>query len=399
MIKEFGLQNIYPTLKIMKDVRLLTDSPKTMINANTTYVKYSAKRSMYNILESDSLYMFCSELSNDKKENQFIYRDVPQEAYISCFYNSNLSKRKNSSDVYSQWMGYCHDGGVAFEFYFYQDKLGELFYKMDKEEKIENVEHFLKENEEIFNLSLVSVNDKSPSDYIKYSTFPFGVQYYDEDTFVESIGNDGSYLKSENTYLQGIEAIIKKYNLDKNFIAPFFKHNGFVQESEARLAIVNCDNEISKCIKFLNGVNGERIPYIIANFGDNDKTLSPCVKLDDRGENIFENYDSIKNYINNLPPFKRKKKFPIVIPQGRNQEKIYYIVESIISEMEKKGEGDFSIICQGHLPITKITLAPTTDRKEQKKMMEIFCKGKYWLRHVEICESKIPYNTNNINHS
>lgn len=340
---------------------------------------------MYNILESDSLYMFCSELSNDKKENQFIHRDYPQEAYISCFYNSNLSNRstlKNSSDVYSQWMGYCGDGGAAFEFYFYQDKLGELFSKVNlstKEKEKEIVEQFLKDNEEMFDLSLISVNDKSSSDYVKYSAFPFRVQYYDDEIFAESIGNGGNYLENENTYLQSIEEIIKQYDLDKNFIGPFFKHSGFVQESEVRLAIVNFDNEISKCVKYLSRVDGERIPYIIAKFGSNDNMLSPCVKLDGDGNNILKNRKSIENYINEIPSFKRKRQFPIVIPQGRNQEEIYYIVESIVSEMERNKKGDFCIICQGHLPITKITLAPTTDRIEQKKMMEIFCKGKYWL--------------------
>ena len=377
----------------MESVSCLGDFPKVPINANTTYVKYSGIRTMYKILESDSLYMFCSELSNDKKENQFIHRDYPQEAYISCFFNSNLSNsstQKNSSDVYSQWMGYCHDGGVAFEFYFYQDKLCELFSNGTLND---NAESIIKNNVDLFDLSLVSANDKSSSEFIKYSAFPFRVQYYDDEVFAESVGNDGRYLPKKNTYLQAIENIINQNNIDANLVAPFFKHSGFVQESEARLAIVNCDNEISKCIKFLNGVNGERIPYIIAKFGDSDKMTRPCVRLDSKGENIFSNNKSIENYIKSIPIYKRQRKFPIVIPQGRNQEDIYETIESIISKMERNGEGDFSIICQGHLPITKITLAPTTDRKEQKKMMEIFCKGKYWLRHVKIFESNIPYNT------
>lgn len=51
----------------MESVSCLGDFPKVPINANTTYVKYSGIRTMYKILESDSLYMFCSELSNDKR--------------------------------------------------------------------------------------------------------------------------------------------------------------------------------------------------------------------------------------------------------------------------------------------------------------------------------------------
>ena len=401
MISAIGLNNIYPILKVMDSVSSIGNFPKIPINANTTYVKYSGMKSMYDILESDSLYFFCSELSNDKKENQFIQRDNPQEAYISCFYNSNsanMSFQKNSSDIYSQWMGYCHDGGAAFEFYFYQDRLCELFPRKQLCQK-DVAENFIKNNVEMFDLSLISANDKSTSEYVKYSAFPFRVQYYDDEIFAESLGNDNKHLSSENTYLQSIEDIINENNVNKNLVAPFFKHSGFVQECEARLAVVNCDDQISKCVKFLKGTNGERIPYIIAKFGDCDKIMRPCVKLDKDGENIFENSKSIENYIKQIPDYKRERQFPIVIPQGRNQEEIYQTVESIISEMERKEEGDFNIICQGHLPITKITLAPTTDRKEQVKMMEVFCKSKYWLRHVKICESKIPYNTNNINHS
>lgn len=400
MISEIGLNNIGPVFRVMDSVSNLNTAglgeyKKIPIDANTTYVKYCSRKSMYDILESDSLYLFCSELSNDKQENQFLKRSDPLEAYISCFYNSHSSiHTQNSSDVYSQWLGYCRDGGASFEFYFYQDKLSGLFNKSTLD-----FQNFIKDNKELFDLSLITASNQSPSEYVKYSAFPFRVQYYDEGIFKESLGNDGTYLEKSNTFLQSIRGVIQQYKTNEDIVAPYFKHSGFVQESEARLAIVNYDTQISKCVNYLKNSSGARIPYINAKFGDSDKTMRPCVMLNKDGQNIFENSESVEKYIRAIPVYKRKRQFPIIIPQGRNQEEMYLIVETVVSDMEKNDKGSFSIICQGHLPITKITLAPTTDRSEQRKMMEIFCKGRYWLRHVEISESKIPYNTNNINHT
>ena len=402
MITELGLNNIYPTFLIMDNVNeCINQYEKIPVTASTSYVKYTSKETVFNMLESDSLYLFCSELSNDYQENKFLYRANPQDAYITCFYHNierTGSSTKNCSDVYSQWMSYCHNGGAAFEFYFYQDILSELFKQKltvgEEEEKKEKGREFINKHSELFDFSLLSANSDAPDEYIKYSVFPHRVQYYENDIFAEN----NILSKNENTYISNIERTIDNLKIDVNYISPYFKHSGFVQESEARLAIVNYNNQISKCIRFMNKSNGTRIPYIIAKFGDNDKALRPCVRLDPENKNIFENSESIINYISEIPRLKRNPRHPIVIPQGRNQEEIYEIVEKEVCRLEKEGKGKFSIICQGHLPITKITLAPTMDRKEQKKTMEIFCKSKYWLRHVEICESLIPYNTNNINH-
>lgn len=68
---------------------------------------------------------------------------------------------------------------------------------------------------------MVSANDKSSSEFIKYSAFPFRVQYYDDEVFAESVGNDGRYLPKKNTYLQAIENIINQNNIDANLVAPF----------------------------------------------------------------------------------------------------------------------------------------------------------------------------------
>ncbi len=398
MIEELGKEKIPPIFQYMESLQdniSRINYIKIPVNASTSYVKYTSKSTMYSMLESDSLYLFCSELSNDRTENKLLNFEKPQDAYITCFYHNNSKYSPNlidASDIYSQWMSYCREGGAAFEFYFGQDILGQTHL-----EKEDNYDIILKKHPNLFDYSLVCANAKSSSDYFKYSTFPFRVQYFDNAIFAEEGGQYGSINPNINSFALQLKRLGKSLDIDLEYVAPYFKHSGFVQECEARLAVVNYNNQLSQCIHFMNKKDGTKIPYINAKFGDIDNINRPCVfpGIDISDNNAHKN---LKEYIENIPAYRRNRKYPIIIPQGRNQEKIYNIIEDIVENLENKGEGKFCIICQGHLPITKITLAPTPDRQEQRKMMEIFCKSKYWLRRVQICESTIPYNTQNNNH-
>lgn len=395
MIRELGINKLYPIYNIMDTMETMdavAEASPMPLGPSTTYVKYSSKYSMYKILESDSLYLFCSELSNDTLENKML-QSQSLDTYITCFHSGNVNGRNQSinlNDTYSQWMSYCNDGGASFEFYFFQDKVGQMF----GDKNNDSITSQIKQEKNMFEYSLLCGNESTTSDYYDYLTFPYRVHYYNSVN-----ASAGQTSTVELSYLNIINKLAEEHNLDINDLSPFFKHSGFIQERESRLAVVNRNNELAKCIKFIEKPDGSRVPYIIAKFGSNDNWLSPCIKLDKDQNNIFENETSIRKSIDSIDPYHRNKNFPIIIPQGRNQEQIYNIVESIVNEKEKESTFKYKIICQGHLPITTITLAPTTDRKEQKKMMEIFCQSKYWLRHVDICESCIPYNMNNVNHS
>lgn len=381
--------------RVQAFARKYTDIP---INANSHYVKYTSKKSMYEMLKSDSLFMFCSELSNDKTENKMLHIDKPSDTYISCFYNNNPSfstPLRNSSDIFSQWMSYCPDGGASFEFYFGQDFFGKInsIDKSKPKEYDDAIDEFFSDmdiiNKRQFLYSLVTNNASNDSDYILYPNFPFQVQYY------ENTINDVDSIAS--TFKQ----LVKDYKLRESYIVPYLKHSGFIQESEARLAFVNENNCLSNCIKFMESGDGTMIPYIEVKFGDTDLLNSPCnfveQQEDETLEGAVERHLKARNASNIL---RNNAKIPIIIPQGRDQEDVYNVVERVLDELSKgrSQQNKPKIICQGHLPITKITLAPTEDRTEQKKKMEIFCKSKYWMRNVEIVESTIPYNTKNSNH-
>lgn len=373
-----------------------TDIP---INANSCYVKYTSKKSMYQMLKSDSVYMFCSELSNDKTENKMLSIAKISDTYISCFYNNNLSispPLRNSSDIYSQWMSYCQDGGASFEFYFGQDFFDKIhnINQCKTDDINKNFDEFFGKMDSVskrqFLYSLVTNNASDDSDYILYPNFPFQVQYY------ENTINDVN-----NIIVSAFHKLVKDYDLSESYIIPYLKHSGFVQESEARLAFVNENNCLSDCIKFMDSGDGTMIPYIEVKFGNTDLLRAPCNFVEQHDGETLE--EAVERYLiarNSSNIFKNNPKYPIIIPQGRDQEEVYNAVEKVLNRLSegRAQRNKPKIICQGHLPITKITLAPTEDRAEQKKKMEIFCKSKYWLRNVEIVESTIPYNTKNSNH-
>lgn len=389
MIKEIGRETIGRLFKYLDGVNHYSrnDYEIVPINAQTKYVKYTSIKTMYKMLDSDSVLFFCSELSNDKTENQLLPQLSSVDTYITCFYHNNGKSLNvhNSSDVFSQWMSYCKDGGAAFEFYFGQDKVNYIYSISDINTIQNKIEKLLKCSR-MFDYSLICSEAKDQSDFIKYSTFPFQVQYYTEKDIEEKA----------RTYVDVLMKLKDKFKLSEEYIAPYLKHSGFVQECEARLAFVNYNNQLSKCISFMTKSDGTKLPYINVKFGDLDDWDKPCNSVDaDAQKTLLEKIDE---KISSIPKYKLGEHFPIVIPQGRDQEEIYNLVENRVIEMEKKLNTRINIICQGHLPITKITLAPTEDRREQKKKMKIYCKSKYWLRHVQICESKIPYNTHNNNH-
>ena len=415
------------------------------ITPNTKYVTYTNISSLYKFLDSDLLRLGCSQLSNDYMENHMMSIEKTYDTYICSFYQGDES----AGDKYSQWLAYCSNGGASLEFYFGQDYINLKATNSTEDYENNAIKHFdlIDESEKnLFDYSLLCGDEKFS--FYLYPNFPVYVQYCDEVnknnnsiyiSVISSIEKDKGLLapyfkhfdlidESEKNlfdysllcgdekfsfylypnfpvYVQYCDEVNKNNNSiyisvissiekDKGLLAPYFKHSGFEQESEARLAFINKNHRLDQCIKFRERNDGTKVPYIEVKFGDNDKNNRPCGI---KGDNEQELEESIIELLNNRTYAEILYKTPIIIPQGNDQEKIYNIVEKVLNSNSFKEER-LKIICQGHLPITKITLAPMKDASIQKKKLEIFCKSKYWLKNVEICESKLPYNTQNNNH-
>ena len=408
MLKEYNddkMKKIFCFRQAIDHIETIGNSNTTKlapINAKTKYVKYTPISTLYKMLESDSLYLFCSELSNDLSENSFFHNKAT-DSFITCFYQCSTTDRsKNYSDVYSQWTSYCMEGGASIEFFFGQGilSLTNISVSADIKLSIENAINTVYQNRSgIFDYSILCNDYKKTNHFIKMRTFPFQVQYYNDD-YYSTQSAETFFPRIDDTYIQQINTILTNLKLTPYEVSPYFKHSGFIQENEARLVFQNTANELNHCIQFLQKKDGALVPYIEIKFGDMDKNSRPCSFVEMSDSEPMET--KIQEMLKNSNPFKFNRMYPIIIPQGHNQEKIYEIVEETIKKLGQERKIDKralpKVICQGHLPITKITLAPTHDRKTQRKMLEIYCKSKYWLRNVEICESRIPYNTENVNH-
>ncbi len=118
-----------------------------------------------------------------------------------------------------------------------------------------------------------------------------------------------------------------------------------------------------------------------------------CGKVsDDFSRCIFDvtKYDSDEALLH-----QREKHELIEIPQGNNQESIYYQMKEIILRHKTNSGNPWSkyprISCAGHLPVRRIILAPTYNRERLKEEIQRFCNSIYWLQDVEVICSEIPY--------
>ena len=111
----------------------------------------------------------------------------------------------------------------------------------------------------------------------------------------------------------------------------------------------NIENDYDNCIRFREANNRIQIPYILIKFGLTEKNYVP-VSFD------FSN-KFITHFIST-----RENPMEIIIPQGKNQEKIYHAVKKEYNDLRKKNpiiNPNAYILCEGHLPVKKIYVAPT----------------------------------------
>lgn len=103
-----------------------------------------------------------------------------------------------------------------------------------------------------------------------------------------------------------------------------------------------------------------------------------------------------------LLPFKEGNS--IMISQGHNQEEVFYRVHGWAKEQNMQSSKtdvdhedskiiNWKVWCEGHLPIRSIMVGPCKEKKEMVESIKNFClySALYWLRDVEVVDSKIPY--------
>ena len=307
---------------------------------------YTSLPVLFSILENDAVWVSSTRFSNDSSEEflmknkEFTDLDSMRDSFIMCF--------SNKADCLSQWRGYCFGGGAAIEFDVKQPQLYSVLHAdYDVSHRYE-----LELNAP---LSVLYVNHEQSST--------------NANSLAEQLRKD-----SENKLYApwGVGDVI-----------PFFKNEAFVEESEWRLMFGNKQGEFSKCVRFRTQNDGVKVPYMVVKSGDVGRIYSRC-------EFPPEEYNQSK-----LDELRENKITTVRIPQGNDQEAVYYKVEQAVNKYNKdkglKGNYRIRIYCEGHLPIRRIIVAPTYNRERIAEKIKRYCWSNYWLRDIDVVYSRIPY--------
>ena len=321
--------------KLLKQI-VKKEAPEP-IKKEEGYYHYTSLPVLFSILEGDELWAANVRFSNDAMEERMLKLDnlSMRDDYIVCFCTEN--------DKLSQWRGYCHNGGAAIKFYLaHPQKYSVLHSDFDK-----------------------------TGNYEVYENIPLPVVYLD------SRGDTGAKRKA-------VENIISASGYEKEIaledLLPYMKNGCFYEEKERRFVFSNINSNLSKCIRFRTLPDGVKVPYIVIRHGVAGKMKGNCMmdisEYDD--EHIWE---------------LAERGDPIWIEEGFNQEAKYYEMMKRVEEFKKsrKPKYPIKVFCKGRLPIEKIMVAPTYDRERKAEQIKRFCMSKYWLNHVEVEISKIPY--------
>lgn len=306
------------------------------ILAKSRIYHYTSMKILFDILEGDSFWVSNARFSNDATEEGLLpyERMCEEDNFIICFCEEG--------DQLSQWRGYCHQGGASIKF----------------------------DMREAGNYSVLHAEYDKNHKYEIYCNAPLPVLYIDDDP---------AQLKIIADYLKSGKDRYKPALVDD--MIPYFKNSKFYEEKELRMVFTNFEGNLSSCIRFRNLQNGVKVPYMVVKSGDVGQNFRKC-PID------VSKYDDVL----------LKKHFEtrqnIIIPEGSDQENVYYQISKKVKEYAKKNGEDYRkirIYCKGHLPVEKITIAPRYDRELLMEQVKSYCISKYWLRDVVVEASKIPF--------
>jgi hypothetical protein len=318
-------------------------SPRTLYH-------YTSLFTLFDILESDSFWLSGIRFSNDASEEKILGQAWLDEQkyhgdnFILCLCSEG--------DSLSQWRGYCPAGGASIGLY----------------------------TKGLRTHSVLNTDFDSVRKHKDVESVPVPVIYL----FSKNSSDDEQDPRlAAHDIMRKIEKLIgtnsSKYPLlsETDFV-PFLKHKAFHEEKEHRIVISNSNEELSKCIRFRKLKNGTKVPYIVIKNGCVEESHENSLNISD---------EKLQELAGNL----RINTVPVVLPVCSNQNELYFEMKKYIDKKAPKGITRKPIICDGHLPIRHIKIAPMVDQKRTVEQVKRFCQSKYWLRDVRVYPSNIPY--------
>lgn len=340
------LQILLEKKKFLESIRAGFDTLQSLADANPikALCHYTSLPALFNILESDSLWATATRFSNDSSE-EMVFSDTSYFKNTEIRMDNFLLCLSQNTDCLSQWRGYCPNGGGAIEL----DLMTPRQY------------------------SVLYANYDTTNQYKLIENAPLRVLYVPKG---QQLHEEIMRVLEERDVNQN--SVLKIHNL-----LPYFKNAAFYEEGEWRLLFENTTNAFSPCVRFRTLYNGIKVPYLVIKCGKVSDDLSECTF----DVTKYDSDEALKDH--------KKVHDQIEIPQGNNQEKVYYQMKEIIYKHKMASGEPWNkyprIICAGHLPVRRIILSPTYDRKRLKEEIHRFCSSVYWLQDVEVVCSEIPY--------
>lgn len=370
---------------------------------------YAKCDTLWRILESDSFFARNIRFSNDSNEymtgrtaiEKFVkqqeleteeknaifkqIREDPMMYFMVCFCMDG--------DLLSQWRGYAKNGvSLGLDF---TDGAG-------KEADVrDHVEYFCVRNNREYEEALVPKSGREKyyignGEQLVFLQMPYKVTYIDQNKRIlpKEIKSVLSELWEKGDVEERVNRLLKYIS--------FIKDIGFAEEEECRLIFdmeylggskAHSNSVRSKKIGYIDDMN-IKMPYINVEFGRPKEKLSEVSEVY-FGEDVCDIADRLQESsdVGNYPRIIREQwRKGIYIGEGKNQEEILEVTEKAMEALGnfKQRETDIKVWCKGHLPIRKIIVGPGEKQKEIKESLEFYRHTVYWLRYIDIEESKIP---------
>jgi hypothetical protein len=237
------------------------------LNLKTLY-HYASLPTLFEILESDSLWLSCSFFSNDTAEGQFFNKSIQNESFIFCVCDNG--------DLLSQWRGYCPNGGVSIGLDIGHKKTYSVLY----------------------------ADFDSTNNCHKIVNIAVPVLYYNTSS------------EKKRMFINKIKKLLANYNdVSWNDLTPFIKKDFFQEERERRLLFLNDKETLLNCIKFRRLSNGTKVPYIVIKYGSINNTHKEELT------GLIEKLTTQKEYQRD-----------IYIPMCSNQKEIFDLVKDNVKD-------------------------------------------------------------------
>lgn len=368
---------------------------------------YTTRENLWNIIGSDSMYARNIRFSNDSEEYTIGKKEVEEiakikisnvdDCYMICFCEKD--------DILSQWREYAR-GGVSIMMDFKED----IFYTLKVNKELEE-ENKKKRQDKLNNAYYIPQRKlRNVTSYEQIYARPIKVKYIEPGK--KEIKKEIKKIKKAAKGDEEMKA--EKY---LKTLIPYIKHKGFHEEEEVRLIFKINAKTAPSLVGYLND-EGMRRPYIRVEMGDaSQKELQECVVKyyhipSELQEDIYKTLKDGKLVITILNEkgetqeeiidieFKEEKqeRIPneighIYIGNCKYQEYIFDFFDHFVSCENVNRDEKINIWCEGHLPIRKITVGPSSDKGELRESIAHRIKNVYWMKYVQVETSNIPYRS------